>query len=113
EPHWLLQPISRKPRGVQRREAVAVEPLLDARDALIVDVHEANEMRDLGPVGIDALVLVEEADAGNAEAVDVLLLLRRDLALEPGKAALPVGEALADFLGFQVLHHGGEQLDRL
>ena len=70
-------------------------------------------MRDLGAVRIDALVLGQEADARNAEPVDLLLLLRRDLALEPGEAALAVAEPLAHFLGVEIGHHGGEQLDRL
>ena len=39
----------------------------------------------VGAGRIDALVLAQEADAGNAELVDVLLLLRRDLALQPDK----------------------------
>ena len=67
---------------------LAVEPLLDAGDALVVDVDVADHVRDLGAVRIDALVLGEEADAGQAEPVDLLLLLRRDLALEPDEAAL-------------------------
>ena len=69
-------------------EPAAVEPFLDAGDALVVDVDVADHVRDLGAVRIDALVLGEEADAGNAEPVDFLLLLRRDLALEPDEAAL-------------------------
>ena len=44
-------------------------------DALVVDVDVADQVRDFGPTGIDALVLGQEADAGNAEAVDLLLLL--------------------------------------
>ena len=72
----LLQPVGREPGRVQRREPVAVEPFLDAGDALVVDIDEADQVRDLGAVRIDALVLVEEADARNAEPVDLLLLLR-------------------------------------
>ena len=77
ELHRLLQPVGREPCGMQRRQPIAVEPLLDAGDALVVDIDEADQVRDLGAVRIDALVLVEEADARNAEPVDFLLLLRR------------------------------------
>ncbi len=80
---------------MKRRKAVAVEPLLDAGDALIVHVHEADQVRDLRAVRIGALVLVQEADARQAEPVDFLLLLGGDLALEPREAALAVAEPLA------------------
>jgi hypothetical protein len=113
ELHRLLQAVGRKPDRVQRGEPVAVEPLLDAGDALIVDVDEADQVRDLGAVGIGALVLVEKADARNAEPVDLLLLLRADLAPQPGEAALAVAETLAHFLGVEVRHDGGQQLHRL
>ena len=83
----LLQPVGGEARHVQRRKAAAVEPFLDAGDALVVDVDVADQVRDLGAVRIDALVLGEEADARQAEPVDFLPLLRRDLALEPDEAA--------------------------
>ena len=91
----------------------AVEPLLHAGDALVVDIHQADQVRDLGAIRIDALVLVEKADPRNAELVDVLLLLRRDLAPQPGEAALAVAEPLAHLLGVEVRHDGGQQLHRL
>ena len=75
-----------KPRHVQIGKPARVQPFLDAGNALVVDIHMTDEMRDLGAVRIDALVLGEKADAGNAEPVDFLLLLRRDLALEPDEA---------------------------
>ena len=53
----LLQPVGGEAREVQRRKAVAVEPFLDAGDALVVDVDVADQVRDLGAVRIDALVL--------------------------------------------------------
>ena len=94
------------------RQARAVEPFLDAGDALIVDVDVTDEVGDLAAVGIDALVLVEEADARNAEAVDLLLLGRRDLPLEPGEAA-PGGEPVAHLAAVEIGHHAGQQLGRL
>ena len=51
ELHRFLQAVGRKPRGMQRREPVAVEPLLDAGDALVVDVDEADHVRDPAPFG--------------------------------------------------------------
>ena len=107
-----LQAVGGEPRQVQRREPVAVEPLLHAGDALIVDVDVADHVGDFGAVGIGALVLAEEADTGQADPVDVLLLLRRDLALEPDEAALR-GEPFAQFGGVEIGQFGGEQLDRL
>ena len=97
----LLQPVGGEPRHVQRGEPLPVEPLLDAGDALVVDIHVADLVRDHRPVRIDALVLGEEADAGNAEPVDFLLLLRRDFALEPDEAALR-RQALAHFGGVEI-----------
>ena len=61
-----------------------------------------------GAVRIDALVLAQEADARNAEPVNLLLLLGRDLALEPDEAALGT-EPLAQFAGIDVGHDRGEQ----
>ena len=78
-----LQAVGGKAGAMQIGKAVVVEPLLHPGDALVVDVDEADQMRDLVAGRIDALVLAQEADAGNAEAVDFLLLLRRDFALEP------------------------------
>ena len=66
----------------------------------------------VGAVRIDALVLGEEADAGNAEPVNLALLLGRDLALEPDEAALG-GEPLAQFLGVEIGQLGGELLFRV
>ena len=67
----LLQPVGGKPGHVQIGEPAAVEPFLDAGDALVVDIDVPDEVRDLGAVRIDALVLRQEADAGQAEPVDL------------------------------------------
>ena len=64
----LLLPVGGEAGQVQVGEPVPVEPFLDAGDALVVDVDVADDVRDLGAVRIDALVLGQEADAGNAEA---------------------------------------------
>ena len=97
----LLQPVGRKAGAMQVGEAVGVEPFLDAGNALVVDIDEPDQVRHLRPVRIDALVLAQEADAGDAEAVNVVLLLRRDLALQPDKA-LAAGQPLPHFAGLEV-----------
>jgi hypothetical protein len=66
-------------------------------------------MRDLGAIRIDALVLGQEAEPGNAEAVNLLTLLRRDLAFEPDKAALG-RKPPAQFGCVDLRHHCCEQL---
>ena len=84
----LLQTIGGEARHVQVGESAPVEPFLDAGDALVVDIDVTDHVRDHRAVRIDALVLGQEADAGNAEPMDLLPLLRRDLAPEPDEAAL-------------------------
>ena len=69
-------------------------------------------MRNLGAGRIDALVLAQEADAGNAEAVNFLLLRRRDFALQPDEAFLR-GQAVAHFAGIKIRQRRGQKLDRL
>ena len=71
------------------------------------------QVRHLGAVRIDALVLREEADAGQAEPMDFLPLLRRDLALEPDEAALATTSRSRSSVGIEIGQHRGEQLDRL
>ena len=84
----LLQAVGGEAGEMQIGEPARVEPFLDTGDALIVDIDVADDVRDLGAVGVDPLVLGQEAEAGDAEAVDLLALLGRDLALEPYEAAL-------------------------
>ena len=62
--------------GVKIGEPVVVDIFLDAGDALVVDVDEADDVRGGRAARIEAPVLGEEADAGNAERVDLLLLRR-------------------------------------
>ncbi len=61
---------------MQVGEALAVEIFLDAGNAVVVGIGEAQHMGGERPVGIDALVLRQEADAGQAETEDRLLLVR-------------------------------------
>src|SRR5262249_43034482 len=98
--------------AVQVGKTVAVEPLLHPGNALVVDVDQANQVRDLVTGRIDALVLAQEADAGNAETMNLLLLLRRDFALEPDKP-LATRQSLARFDGVEVGQRRGQEFDRL
>ena len=88
ELHGRLQTVGRETRDVKRLKPLPVEPLLDAGDALVVDIDGAKQMRDFGAVRIVALVLIQEADAGQALTIDFRLLLRSDVALEPHEAPL-------------------------
>ncbi len=109
--HRPLQPIGGEARAMQIGKAVGVEPFLHPGDALVVDVDEADQVRDFVAGGIDALVLAQEADAGNAEAVNFLLLQRRDFTLEPDEA-LSARQPLAHFAGVEIGQCRGEKLDR-
>src|SRR5581483_11679185 len=60
----------------------------------------------------DALVLASEAEAGNAEPVNLLLLFRRYLALEPDKAIAP-RQTLPHFAAVEIGQGRGQKLDRL
>src|SRR5579862_7130961 len=93
-------------------EALVVEILLHARDADIVFVDIAENMRADRTVGIDAFVFRQEPYAGQAEMEYLLLLLGSDLTLDPDKAFLRA-EALPQFLGVDVRQHRGDQLHRL
>ena len=86
--HRPLQPIGGEAGAVQVGQTVIVEPFLHPGDALVVDIDQADQMRDFGAGGIDPLVLAQEADTGNAEAVNVMLLLRGDFPLQPDEAFL-------------------------
>ncbi len=108
----LLLTIGGKAGAMQVGKPVGVEPFLHAGDALVVDIDQADQMRGLGAGRIDALVFAQEADAGNAEAVNFLLLRRRDFTLQPDKAFL-AGQAVADFAGVEIGQSGGQKLDRL
>ena len=109
--HRALQPVGGKAGAMQVGKAVAVEPFLHPGDALVVDIDQADQMRDFGAGGIDPLVLAQEADAGNAEAVNFLLLLRRDFALQPDEALLR-RQPVAHFAGVEIRQRRGQKLDR-
>src|SRR5262249_56521001 len=84
----FLQAIREKPRHMQSGQSLTIEPFLDPGDALIVDIDVADQVRNLGAIGIIAFVLVEKTDAGQALAINLALLLRGDFAPQPDKSAL-------------------------
>ena len=104
--------IKHEARHMRIGQALAVEIFLHARNADIVLIDEAQHMRAQRSVGIDALVFRPEADAGQPETVDLVLLLGGDLALDPDKALLRV-ETVAQFMRVDVGQHGGDEFDRL
>ena len=93
-------------------EALVVDPFLDAGDALIVGVGEAQHVGADRAVRVDALVLRQEADARQAQPEHLLLLLVGDAALDPDEALLRA-QPLAEVGGVDVGEHRGEQLDGL
>ena len=96
---------------MQIGEAVAVEPFLHPGDALVVGVDQTDQMRDFGAGRVDALVLAQKADAGNTEAVNFLLLVRRDLALQPDKALFR-RQPFAHFGGVEIRQRRRQKLHR-
>ena len=112
KPHRLLFAIGAEAGAMEIGEAVAVEPFLQPGNALIVDIDVADDVGDLVAIGVDALVLAEEANPRNAEAIHLLLLHRGDLALEPGEAAFR-SEPVADLAAVEVRQHAGKKLGRL
>ena len=107
----LLQAVGGEPGEMQRLQPVAVDPLLDAGDALVVDVDVADQVRHLGAVRIDALVLGQEANARQAEPVNLAALLWRDLALQPDES-LAGADAVAHLGRIDIRQHCGQQLHR-
>ena len=99
-------------RAVEIGKALAVDIFLDTGNADIVDIGKAQHMRAERTVGIDALVLGPEADAWQAEAINLFLLFWRDLALDPHET-LARSELVAQFLCIQIGQDGGDEFGRL
>ena len=66
----------------------------------------------MAPIGIDAAIFLDEAEAGLAKLVDLGLLLRRELALD-GDEPLAVLQLLAQLRGVDVGEHACHLLDQL
>ena len=108
----LLLPVGGEARAVQVGKAVAVEPLLHAGDALVVDVDEADQVRRRRRRSDRRACSRAGSRCRECRAMDVLLLLRRDLALQPDEA-FARRQPLAHFGGVEIGQRGGQQLDRL
>ena len=93
-------------------EPLPVDEFLHAGDADVIDIGEAEHMRADRAIGIDALVLGDEADAGQAKVKHLVALMRRHLALDPNEALFR-GETFAQFARVDLRQRGGEQFGRL
>jgi hypothetical protein len=80
------------------------EGLLDPGEAPVVHAGEADHMRGQRAVRIDPVRLVLEVEPGDAETIDLVLLARCQLALEPDEG--PVGRELGGELGPRDLRQG-------
>ena len=95
--------LQRLPPVLQR----LVEATLDPRETGIVDAGVADHMRRQRPIRIDAALFMLELHARNAELIDLVLLMRRQMALQVDKA-LARSELGVDFDGLEAR----EGLDR-
>ncbi len=97
---------------MQGGQSLAVEPLLDSGNALVVDIDVTDEVRNFSAIRVIALVLVQKTDAWQALTVNLALLLRRDVTPQPDKAALR-GKPLAQFGAIEVRQARREPFDRV
>ena len=96
---------------------LAVELLLDAAEAVVVDADIAQHLRGDFVVGVEALELFLEVDAFESEGPDARRSFRRDAARDPGKT-VPGGEPRGNLLlsGLRIVgvsvDEGGEGVRR-
>ncbi len=88
-------------------QRAVVERIFDARQATIVDVDEAQRLARETAVRVDAMLGRAEADARDAQLEDGLLLLGRDLVLDPGEPPRG-GEATRQLAGVDVAEDVGQ-----
>src|SRR5439155_6596508 len=89
-----------------------VERPLDPGEPDIVDPAKPDDMRGQVAERIDAALLVLELQARNAKAVDLIVLARRQAALDPGKA-LARGKLGAKLGRIELRQHRGDGPRRL
>jgi hypothetical protein len=77
--HVLQPDIDRQAQRFRAVFQVVVERLLDAGNAVAVDIGITDDLRDLAALGIEAALVGFERDARNAELVDLILLARRQV----------------------------------
>src|SRR5690606_24692725 len=92
--------------------SLIVHIFLDARDALVIDVDEAEDMRGGLAAGIEAALLCAEAETGYAERQDLALLARRKLAAQPDEAGIGA-QPVIGLLVIEIRQHPPQLLDRL
>jgi hypothetical protein len=98
-------------KPAQGVEPMRVDIFLDAGDADVVRIDGTENMGGGDAIRIDASLLVEEADARQAEMIDLVALCLGDVALHPDEA-LALREFLAQRLGVEIGQHRGDELDR-
>ena len=75
----LLRRFAREP-GIERE--------LETRKTAVVDSRVAQRVGEQGAVGIDPALVAFEGEAGQAQPVDLVLLARRQVTLDPDEAAI-------------------------
>jgi hypothetical protein len=86
-----------------------LEGLLDAGQALVVDIGEAHDMGGERAVRIDPFLLALEVEARDAETVDPILFARRQLAFQPDEGTLG-GELHRGGAGRELRQNGGQPI---
>ena len=91
---------------------IAVDELLDAAKTPVVDVDEANHMTCRRADRIDSAVFFDETESGDAELVNLRLLLRRQLAFDADEAP-PLLQPRAQVFLLHVRKDARDQLGKL
>ena len=90
---------------------IVVDELLDSRQALAVDIDQADDVARGRAHRIDAAIFVDEGETWQAELVNLLLLLRRQLPLDAHEPApgLELGaEVCSVHIGQHAMHLLGQ-----
>jgi hypothetical protein len=98
-----------KARHVQVRKPASIQPFLDTRTPLVIDVDVTDKVRDFSAVRVNALVLRQEAHSWNPEAMNLLALRRSDFSPQPDKPA-PGAPPLAQLRGVDIGQQCGAQI---
>ena len=91
---------------------IVVDEFLDAGEASVIHVDQPDHVARSGADGIDAAIFLDEGETREAKLVDLLLLLRRQLALDADEAAT-CPELGAKRLGIDVVEHARHLLGQL
>src|SRR5690606_8114464 len=101
-----------KASQLEVRQTLIVDIFLHTGDALVVDIHQADNMGSSRTAGIEAALLGTESDAGNAQIHDRLLLARRQLAAKPDEASVAL-QAIIGLLKIEIGQNRHQLLKRL